>query len=956
MTKTDWKVFRCFVPKGQTAQRAVMTHWATKLILAFAFAAPLAGHAQTSYSLPNNDTGCPGNCRQIPWQTGSDIWNGGVLPTYTGVTCTGLADDGVTDDGPAIQACINALSPKQCAVIPAGLNYYIDSVVRLNSYTCLRGAQPEGGPPFMPIVQGGETWLILGPGSDWNPGQHTSVALLTNQAFSASSGGLFPPAHYGVFPTTNCFLSGSPQKGDTTVTIASGNPAGCAISTGTWLEIYGPDDPNLIASTGSDGFCEWCGNNSGFYLQQQMVQVTSLVGSVATLSKPLYYTINPASQTVTGAGGTGTVTEPAGVQYSVITFATTQAGFENLRIDGSQNDIYLGDILLLKGCLDCWVKNVETYVTGTQDGSAHVEIDYGYGDEVRDSAFHDERSGAGGAGYGVYFQYSNSDHKVENNILYHNRHWIVYEGGGTGTAVLYNYADDGMTDDCTYFASARTSHGGHPFFNLFEGNINPHLAADDFWGSSSHDVMFRNWFRGGEPDYVWPSGNIQTVGSSSLMAGNSQSDCTPTYLFPPEEGFDAVDLYTGQPYYSYVANILGNNSNFPTGDIWSAATLSGFNEYAAPATPIVYSYGGTNTLGGANVASSAATIIRQGNWDYLTNGVAFNDGGNCGGNCTYKPSMYYLTEPSFISSAGCAWPEQGPDLSIHGSLQQPAYMRAVYGNCTTPVAAPPTFSPVAGSYTSALSVTISDTTPGATFYYTTDGTTPTTSSTVYSGAITVSSPEIIQAIATASGYSTSDVATAAYVTTFVPPGAPAFTIGGTAVTVAAGATSGNTSTITITPSGGFTGNVQLIAAITSSPSGAVQLPTLSFTTNPVTVTNSGTTTLTITTTAAVAASSTTSGLVNPKGPGAWYAAGGATLACLLLFGIPAKRRCWRTMLGMLVLLVALAGGGVLGCGGTTYNIAQTQGTPGTTAGTYTITVIGTSGTITESGTVSLTVQ
>jgi hypothetical protein len=192
------------------------------------------------------------------------------------------------------------------------------------------------------------------------------------------------------------------------------------------------------------------------------------------------------------------------------------------------------------------------------------------------------------------------------------------------------------------------------------------------------------------------------------------------------------------------------------------------------------------------------------------------------------------------------------------------------------------------------------------------------------------------------------------VTAVVAPPVPDFAIGGTSVTVAAGATSGNTSTITITPSGGFTGNVQLIAAITNSPSGAVEPPTLSFTTNPVSA--SGTTTLTITTTAAVAATSTSSGLVNPKGPGAWYAAGGATLACLLLFGIPARRRSWRTMLGMLLLLAALAGGGVLGCGGTTTTITKTQGTPGTTEGTYTITVIGTSGATTESGTVSLTVQ
>jgi len=59
-------------------------------------------------------------------------------------------------------------------------------------------------------------------------------------------------------------------------------------------------------------------------------------------------------------------------------------------------------------------------------------------------------------------------------------------------------------------------------------------------------------------------------------------------------------------------------------------------------------------------------------------------------------------------------------------------------------------------------------------------------------------------------------------------GPPGFTITGTAVTLTAGATTGNTSTITVTPSGGFTGSVALTAAVTSSPSGAVDPPTLSF--------------------------------------------------------------------------------------------------------------------------------
>ena len=72
-------------------------------------------------------------------------------------------------------------------------------------------------------------------------------------------------------------------------------------------------------------------------------------------------------------------------------------------------------------------------------------------------------------------------------------------------------------------------------------------------------------------------------------------------------------------------------------------------------------------------------------------------------------------------------------------------------------AATPVISPAGQSFTGSLSVTITDSTSGATIYYTTDGSTPTTSSTKYTGAITVSTTETISAIASATGFVTSAV-------------------------------------------------------------------------------------------------------------------------------------------------------------------------------------------------------
>jgi Chitobiase/beta-hexosaminidase C-terminal domain len=80
------------------------------------------------------------------------------------------------------------------------------------------------------------------------------------------------------------------------------------------------------------------------------------------------------------------------------------------------------------------------------------------------------------------------------------------------------------------------------------------------------------------------------------------------------------------------------------------------------------------------------------------------------------------------------------------------------------ITASPTLSPAPGSYTSTQTITLSDSTPGAVIYYTTDGTTPTTRSAMYSPStpLQISSTTTIQALAVASGYSSSAVTVGTY--------------------------------------------------------------------------------------------------------------------------------------------------------------------------------------------------
>ena len=162
-----------------------------------------------------------------------------------------------------------------------------------------------------------------------------------------------------------------------------------------------------------------------------------------------------------------------------------------------------------------------------------------------------------------------------------------------------------------------------------------------------------------------------------------------------------------------------------------------------------------------------------------------------------------------------------------------------------------------------------------------------------------------------------------------------------------------TSTFTITPLGGFIGNVTLSAVVTSSIPGVKDIPTVTFSpSNVVTITGAAaqTASLVVTTTAPSLSAGNTHSGGKP-----WYATGGTALAGILLLILPGRRRRWQKMLATLLLSVTVLGA-LTACSGTFTPQNSGPSTPGTLPGTYTITLTAAATNYTQTTTITVNVE
>jgi len=264
-----------------------------------------------------------------------------------------------------------------------------------------------------------------------------------------------------------------------------------------------------------------------------------------------------------------------------------------------------------------------------------------------------------------------------------------------------------------------------------------------------------------------PSNGVETICINGSQTGTTKLIDSPPGHYD-KNGSYVSDSGTGNDTVDWT-----NTTN------WKGGSLSGGG--GTVATPTFSPGGGTYTSA-QNVSLSDST--GGSTIHYTTDGS------------TPTSSSPVYSSPIPVSSGTVTIKAIGTESGFTNSNVGSATYTISSGGTTV---ATPTFSPGAGTYTSAQNVSISDSTSGATIYYTTDGSTPTTSSTVYSSPIPVSSGTVtINAIGAKSGDNNSSVGSATY--TISSGGGGCETSGSSWSSYATGTVSGTfTATFSVTP-------------------------------------------------------------------------------------------------------------------------------------------------------------
>ncbi len=344
----------------------------------------------------------------------------------------------------------------------------------------------------------------------------------------------------------------------------------------------------------------------------QIMEIESISGQTVTFTTPFHIEFDTAHKAELSR-----FDEPA----------VKNAGVEDLHLHGGGNDN-----LTLSLAAYSWVKNVESeYSSGSSVG-----LSVAFRCVVRDSYFHHSpHLYPGGGSYGLSVSSGSADNLIENNIFWHFNKVMVMQASGGGNVIGYNYFEDGFIGttprDYTDWMETgmNAAHMTCPHYELFEGNQAFNIDADADWGNSVYITYFRNHATGKRRSYA------------------------------DVDNRRAIGLERGAWWYTFIGNVLSTPDASP-------APLSGFTYEnndrpwrgdPAPMWRLGYNSSDWDAAPDAKVLS---TVIRDGNFDFLTNEVRWDR--------TPQPipdSLYLTAKTAFFGENRWPWVDSTGTVKLY---------------------------------------------------------------------------------------------------------------------------------------------------------------------------------------------------------------------------------------------------------------------------------------------------
>jgi hypothetical protein len=420
-------------------------------------------------------------------------------------------------------------------------------------------------------------------------------------------------------------LTANAAKGATSVSVTSAT----GFSVGQLVLIDETDDSSYVdwgdsAANAPGG----AGRLSWFHRANrpvgQMLKISNINGTTITFTTPLHIAFR--------------TTFTAQLTYWADT-AAQFAGLEDVYVTGGQDDN-----IKIHHAMDCWVARVES------DDSIgdSVGLDQALRCTVRDSYIHDTPDpNPGGGGYMLSLAWYTADCLIENNILVRCNKVMVCRSSGGGNVIAYNYTDDGYIGYNTGWQEVgiNASHMAEPHYELFEGNYSFNADGDDTWGGAVYITMYRNHLSGKRRSYT-DSGNRRAAGPMS-----------------------------GHYYYTYVGNVLGYSGQ-------TASPFSGFIEEDSYPWDINSGYAAMWRVGAQSLDWDAAgdarvgtTLVRDGNYDYVTNSVQWDSTED-----TLPNSLYLSSKPAFFGSLTWPWVDAAGSTKLYTLPAKQRFDNADYFN------------------------------------------------------------------------------------------------------------------------------------------------------------------------------------------------------------------------------------------------------------------------------------